>query len=60
MGGAVGFHSFALLLPGNDDIADVPASVDDSAEVAHGGVIEVAAPPLVCGRTARMNPAQVH
>jgi hypothetical protein len=36
VGGAVGFHFFALLLPGNDDIAGVPASVDDSAEVVRG------------------------
>jgi hypothetical protein len=27
-GGAVGFHFFALLPSGNDDIAGVPASVD--------------------------------
>jgi hypothetical protein len=44
---AVGFHFFTLLLPGNDDIADVQASVDDSAVVACGGVVEVAAPRLV-------------
>jgi hypothetical protein len=47
VGGAVGFHFFALLLPGNDDIAGVPASVDDSAEVARGGVVDVPAPLLV-------------
>jgi hypothetical protein len=29
VGGAVGFHFFTLLLPGNDDIVGVPASVDD-------------------------------
>jgi hypothetical protein len=46
-GGAVGFHFFALLLPGNDDIAGVPTSVDDGTEVAHGGVVEVTAPLLV-------------
>jgi hypothetical protein len=40
VGGAVGFHFFALLLPGNDDIAGVPTSIDD-------GVMEVAAPLLV-------------
>jgi hypothetical protein len=44
VGGVVDFHFFALLLPGNDDIAGVLASVDDSAEVACGGVVEVAAP----------------
>jgi hypothetical protein len=47
VGGAVGFHFFALLLPGNDDIVGVPARVDDSAEVARGGVVKVAAPLLV-------------
>ncbi|RLM64679.1 hypothetical protein C2845_PM16G02110 [Panicum miliaceum] len=46
-GGAVGFHFFALLLPGNDDIAGVPTSVDDGAKVARGGVMEVAAPLLI-------------
>jgi hypothetical protein len=48
VGGAVGFHFFALLLPSNDVIASVPANVDDGAKVAHGGVVEVAAPLLVC------------
>jgi hypothetical protein len=47
VGGAVGFHFFALLLPSNDDIVGVPGSVDDSAEVAGGGVVEVATPLLV-------------
>jgi hypothetical protein len=47
VGGAVGYFFFALLLPGNDDIAGVQFSVDDSAEVACGGVVEVAAPLLV-------------
>jgi hypothetical protein len=47
MGGAVGFHVFAFLLPGNDDIAGVPANVDDGAKVVRGGVVEVASPPLV-------------
>jgi hypothetical protein len=47
VGGAVGFHFFTLLLPRNDDIAGIPTSVDDSAEVARGGVVEVAAPLLV-------------
>jgi hypothetical protein len=47
VGGAVGFHFFALLLPGNGDIASVPANVDDGAKVARGGVVEVASPLLV-------------
>jgi hypothetical protein len=47
VGGAVGFHFSALLLPGNDDIAGVLASVDDSVEGACVGVVEVAAPLLV-------------
>jgi hypothetical protein len=47
MGGAVGFHFFALLLPGNDEIASTPANVDDVAKVTRGGVVEVAAPLLV-------------
>jgi hypothetical protein len=46
-GGAVGFHFFALLLPGNDDIAGVPASIDGGAKVTCGGIVEVAAPLLV-------------
>jgi hypothetical protein len=44
VGGAVGFHFFMLLLPGNDDVAGVPADVDDSAEIACWGVVQVAAP----------------
>jgi hypothetical protein len=47
VGGAIGFHFFALLLPGNDDIMGVLASVDDGAKVTRGGVVEVAAPLLV-------------
>jgi hypothetical protein len=47
VGGVVGFHFFMLLLPGNDDIAGVPTSVDDSVKVARGGDVEVAAPLLV-------------
>jgi hypothetical protein len=47
VGGAVGFHFFTLLLRGNDDIAGVPASIDDGAKVARGGVMEVSAPLLV-------------
>jgi hypothetical protein len=46
-GGAVGFHFFALLPPGSDDIAGVLASIDDGTKVAHGGVVEVTAPLLV-------------
>jgi hypothetical protein len=34
-------------LPGDDDIAGIPATIDDGAEVAHGTIIEVALPPLV-------------
>jgi hypothetical protein len=37
-----------LLLLGNDDIVSVPANIDDGAKVVHGGVVEVASPPLVC------------
>jgi hypothetical protein len=29
VGGAIGFHFFTLLLPGNDDVAGIPSSVDD-------------------------------
>jgi hypothetical protein len=47
VGGAVGFHFFTLLLPGNDDIAGIPANVDGGTKVAHGGVVEVAALLLV-------------
>jgi hypothetical protein len=46
-GGAIGFHFYSLLLPGNDDITGIPASVDDGVKVARGGVVEVAAPMLV-------------
>jgi hypothetical protein len=55
MGGAVGFHFFTLLLPGNDDIASVPANIDDGAKITRGGVAEVASPPLV--RFDRVVPA---
>jgi hypothetical protein len=44
---AVGFHFFKLLLPGKDDIAGVPASVDDGTKVARGGVVEITTPLLV-------------
>jgi hypothetical protein len=46
-GGAVGFHFFTLLLPGNDDMVGVSGSIDDGTKVAHGGVVEVNAPLLV-------------
>jgi hypothetical protein len=48
VGGAVGFQFFMLLLRSNDDIAGVPTIVDDGVKVARGGVVEVAAPLLVC------------
>jgi hypothetical protein len=47
-GGAVGFHFLALLLPGNDDLAVIPASIDDGTKVARGVVMEVTAPLPVC------------
>jgi hypothetical protein len=46
-GGAVGFHFFALLSPGNDDIACVLASVNDVSKVTHGEVVEVTTSLLV-------------
>jgi hypothetical protein len=46
-GRAVGLHLITLLLPGNDDLAGVPAGVDDSAEVPCGAVVEVARLMLV-------------
>jgi hypothetical protein len=48
VGGAIGLHLVALLLPGDDDVAGIPAGVDDSVEVTCEGVVEVAAPLLVC------------
>jgi hypothetical protein len=45
VGGAIGLHLVALLLPDDDDVAGVPAGVDDSAEVTRG-VVEVALPLL--------------
>jgi hypothetical protein len=41
VGGAIDLHLIALLLPGDDDVAGVSASIDDSAEVTRGGVIGV-------------------
>jgi hypothetical protein len=38
VGGSVGFDLFALLPLGNDNIAGIPTSVDDGAEVARGAV----------------------
>jgi hypothetical protein len=46
-GGAVGFHFFALVPSGNDDIAGVPASVDDGSKVTSGEVMEVSPSLLV-------------
>jgi hypothetical protein len=46
--GAVGFHFFALLLLGNDDIAGMPACVDDGSKVTRGELVEVTASLLVC------------
>jgi hypothetical protein len=43
-GGAVGYHFFVLLLPGNDYITGVPASTDDGMKVTYGGAVEVDAP----------------
>jgi hypothetical protein len=44
----MGFHFLALLLPSNDDITVVPASVDDGSKVTRGEVVEVTASLLVC------------
>jgi hypothetical protein len=44
---AVGFHFFTLLPPGNNDIAGVPASVDDGSTITRGEVVEVMASLLV-------------
>jgi hypothetical protein len=41
------FHFFALLLPRDDDIAGVPASIDDGLKVTCGEVLEVTASLLV-------------
>jgi hypothetical protein len=42
-----GLHLVELLLLGDDDVAGVPAGVDDSVGVTHGGVVEVALSLLV-------------
>jgi hypothetical protein len=47
VGGAIGLHLVTLMLPGDDDVAGVPAGVDDSAEVACGAIVEVARLMLV-------------
>jgi hypothetical protein len=47
VGGVVGLHLIAFLLPSKDDVAGVPGVVDDSAEVARGAVVEVAMLMLV-------------
>jgi hypothetical protein len=47
VGGAVGLHLIAPLLSGDDDIAGVPAGVNDSAEVACGAIVEVSRMILV-------------
>jgi hypothetical protein len=47
VGGAIGLHLIALLLPGDGDIAGIPTGIDDGAEVTCRGVVEVASPPLV-------------
>jgi hypothetical protein len=47
VGGAIGLHLVALLLPGDDDVAGVPVGVDGSAEVTRRGVVVVALPLLV-------------
>jgi hypothetical protein len=41
VGGAVGLHFNAFLLPGDDDATSVSTSVDDIAEIDRGEVIEV-------------------
>jgi hypothetical protein len=41
VGGTVGFYLDTLLLPGDNDIASVPADVDDVAEIGHEEVVEV-------------------
>jgi hypothetical protein len=46
-GRALGLHLVVLLLPGDDDVAIIPANIDDSAEFGRGGVVEVALPSLV-------------
>jgi hypothetical protein len=45
--GAVVFHFFVLQLPSNDDIASIPANVDDGSKVTRGEVMEVTASLLV-------------
>lgn len=47
VGGAVGFHLVVLLLPSDDNIAGIPADINDGAEVVRGVAVEVALPALV-------------
>jgi hypothetical protein len=42
IGGAVDFHFDMLLLPGDNDVASVPANIDSIAVVGHGEVVKVA------------------
>jgi hypothetical protein len=42
VGGTVGLHFDTFLLLGNDDVAGVPANVDDIVEISRGEVVEVA------------------
>jgi hypothetical protein len=39
---AIGFHVDLLLLPGNDDIASIPANVDDIVEIGRREFVDVA------------------
>jgi hypothetical protein len=41
IGSAVGFHFDVLLLPGDDDIASVPANIDDIVEIGCRQVVEL-------------------
>jgi hypothetical protein len=59
VGGAVGLHLVALLLPSDDDFVGVPAGVDDSAEVACGAVIEVGRLMLVLFWNALLAPSML-
>lgn len=52
MGGVVGFDFFALLSPSDDDIASIPANVDDCLKIASGRIMEVTASLMVHLRCA--------
>jgi hypothetical protein len=41
-----------LLLPGNDDIASIPADVDDVVEIGHRKIVEIAKRRLLLLRDA--------